>query len=135
MSSASEGANVVSCSQECMRLQITYTCTFIILYDICCEQSLPTNTSRCSDQSGMSSIPAQCTAEAYTGESCKEQLAASQICVLGVERPIMINGSGVQERLEKNLISIFLPVLGELDDEIQHKIINVLFRTSSTTHL
>ena len=67
------------------------------------------------------SIPGQCTAEAYRGGLCKEQLAASQICALGVERPIMINASGEKERLEKNFI-IFLLVLGKLDDDFSIKL-------------
>ena len=55
----------------------------------------------------------KCIPEVYTGQSCIQQLAASQMCTLGSKEPVMVSVVGQQQQIEQNVIT-FLSALCKL---------------------
>ena len=62
----------------------------------------------------------QCRSEIYTGQSCMQQLAASQMCTLGSTEPVMVKILGQQQQTEHTmLLNTVLGVVGELYTKIK----------------
>ena len=78
------------------------------------SQPKTTGTINCSNQSGINRMPGtQCLPEAYTGQSCLEQLTTSQTCNIGPKEQVMVEVSGQQQQIERDFV-IFLNVLCEI---------------------
>ena len=74
------------------------------------QQSQSINVSRCSYQYIVERRPGiqQCISEVYTGQSCMQQLATSQMCTLGIKEPVMVNSNGQmqQQQIEQSIVTL-----------------------------